>query len=400
LRLVNAADFDLLYDVVGLSRATAYAIAYADERPIRSLAALDALPHVGPIAFDRLKRNAVALGYGPGLAEEYPPDGEDAAIARTIEVIGRQMAARYPSGRMLRNQHAKAHGCVQATFIVGEEVPDALRQGVFATPAEYPAWVRFSNGDSVLKADKDKDVRGFAVKVIGVLGFQVLPEEADSETQDFLLINHPTLMVRNVLSYADFTERAASGNQFSILSYFLGLNPADWEVRGLKNLLAMVGHEVASPLETRYWSTTPYLLGSDAVKYSAVPCQGGTPMPESPSENYLHEALAAHLSRDWACFELQVQLQTDPQAMPIEDPTVEWSESRSPFVTVARVEIPPQGFASPEQQDECENFSFTPWHAIDEHRPLGGINRARRDVYRAMAAQRRERSGASTAEPR
>ena len=39
----------------------------------------------------------------------------------------------------------------------------------------------------------------------------------------------------------------------------------------------------------------------------------------------------------------------------------------------------------------CEQLSFNPWHALADHRPLGDFNRARRSIYDAMAAFRRDR---------
>ena len=39
----------------------------------------------------------------------------------------------------------------------------------------------------------------------------------------------------------------------------------------------------------------------------------------------------------------------------------------------------------------CERMSFNPWNALPDHRPLGDFNRARREIYRAMAAFRLER---------
>jgi hypothetical protein len=56
---------------------------------------------------------------------------------------------------------------------------------------------------------------------------------------------------------------------------------------------------------------------------------------------------------------------------------------------VAEIRIPTQvvdGAAG-----SCEELSFNPWHTRPDHRPLGGFNRARRDIYRAMAAFRRQR---------
>jgi len=84
-----------------------------------------------------------------------------------------------------------------------------------------------------------------------------------------------------------------------------------------------------------------------------------------------------------------IQLQGDPGSMPIEDPTVKWD---SPFIRVATIKIPNQVFDLPEQQLYGENLSFTPWHSIEAHRPLGGVNRARKLVYEQIAKFRRQRN--------
>jgi hypothetical protein len=400
LRLVNRADYATLYDKAGLTRWPARAIADAP-KPIKTLAALDDISWVGPHTFYKLKTFAIENGYGPALGEEYAPDGEAKAIDQTMLAMSGIMLKKYASGAMPRGQHAKGHGCVQATFEVDANVPSALKAGVFAQAGSFRAIARFSNGDSMVKADSEKDVRGLAIKLVGVPGTKILPEEANATTQDFLLINHPTLMVRNVLTYADFINRANSSNQFSILTFFLSLNIADWELRGLSTLLSMISHKVANPLDARYFSTTPSKLGATAVKYSARPCTAAPAamVPANPGPNFLREALQGQLRTEDACFEFLVQPQTDARAMPIEDPTIEWSEQKSPFVKVATLRIPAQTFDTPEQNTACENLTYTPWHSLEAHRPLGGINRARKAVYHAISVLRHGRNGAPRVEP-
>ena len=39
-----------------------------------------------------------------------------------------------------------------------------------------------------------------------------------------------------------------------------------------------------------------------------------------------------------------------------------------------------------------ENMSFSPWHALEEHRPLGGINEARRRIYRDLSKFRHDQN--------
>jgi hypothetical protein len=85
--------------------------------------------------------------------------------------------------------------------------------------------------------------------------------------------------------------------------------------------------------------------------------------------------------------------------MPVEDATVEWDEAVSPFRTVAQIEIPPQSFESPQRLAFCENLAFNPWRSLPEHRPLGGINRVRKDLYQELAEFRHQRNGVTYTEP-
>ncbi|HEX3990418.1 MAG TPA: hypothetical protein VHX39_04515, partial [Acetobacteraceae bacterium] len=91
--------------------------------------------------------------------------------------------------------------------------------------------------------------------------------------------------------------------------------------------------------------------------------------------------------------------QTDAYTMPIEDPGIAWNEADSPFLKVAALTIPAQIFDSAERVEFGDNLSFNPWRCLAEHRPLGGISRARRQVYQALSKFRHEHNGVMQAEP-
>lgn len=55
----------------------------------------------------------------------------------------------------------------------------------------------------------------------------------------------------------------------------------------------------------------------------------------------------------------------------------------SPLVYVGDIVMPPQTFDTPEQRAACDQLSFSPWHSLPAHKPMGHINRARRWVYEA-----------------
>ena len=78
--------------------------------------------------------------------------------------------------------------------------------------------------------------------------------------------------------------------------------------------------------------------------------------------------------------------------MPIEDTSIEWQTSDAPFETVARINVPAQDFDTPRQNLTCDNLSFNPWHGIEAHRPIGGINRLRKAVYESVSEYRHSRN--------
>lgn len=298
-----------------------------------------------------------------------------------------------------RDAHPKAHGCVRAEFRVEPDLPPALAQGAFVPGATYRAWIRFSNGNSDPdRAGIRRDARGMAIKLTGVPGEKLLASERDATTQDFVLISHPAFFADDPSRYLKLIERATSRNPLKVALASLALG-----FKGAWIAAKLASKRIASPLETRYWSSVPSRLGAgegrQAVKYSARPSGAlSTTIPDDPGSNYLREAMARTLAERDASFDFLVQPRSGP-SMNVEDSMTEWPEDEAPFFKVATILIPRQVFTSPEQDVFCENLSFTPWHALPEHRPLGGVNRVRRVVYESISTFRHELNGATRREP-
>lgn len=326
------------------------------------------------------------------LAVETIPPGEAAIVESLLQQFRSEAVANNQSGRMHRAAHAKLHGLVKAEFIVLANLPPECRVGVFANAHTYPAWIRFSNSDGTLRPDHAKDVRGMAIKLMGVAGDKLLTNELTEQTQDFILISAPVFISRGVRQF-DALARALFGSLWAKLAYLLTHWRTLW-------LLIKLLKRFANPLQIRYFSSTPYLFGQHAVKYAVTPLfEVADSIPDKPSDDYLRAALVNQLKAGEALFDFCVQFQTDARAMPIEDPRVEWSESASPFRKLATIRILQQDCDSPQQRAFAENLSFTPWHALPEHRPLGGINRARKLIYEAMSTFRHGRNQAPRREP-
>jgi hypothetical protein len=315
----------------------------------------------------------------PGLAEETVAPDETRLTAEFIAFLEEVSLKRHPSGVVPRFNQGRAAGCVDAELIVPDGLPPALRVGLFATPATYRARIRFASATS--QSDQDRDVRGMSIKVSGLNGANLTPGESH---QDFILNSYPVMMVGATREFLALLRAVEAGGARAAL-FFLS--------RPRAAAVAFASRQHAtSHLELPYWSTTPYLFGAGrAVKYIARPSSPRTTPPPSPlTAGYLSERLAAHLAHEEARFDFFVQFQTDSRRMPIEDASVEWRERDSPYLRVAQIRIPVQTVDAPSAAS-CEELSFNPWHALAEHRPLGGFNRARRDIYRAMASFRQQR---------
>ncbi len=325
----------------------------------------------------------------------------EAAIAKelsaNIESVIRQ---QYRAGPALRDAHPKAHGCVQAEFQVLDDLPATLAKGMFVPGRTYQAWMRFSNGASdASRADAKRDARGVAIKVLGVPGTKLLEDESSATTQDFILINHPVFFATDPSRYLSFIQDANSSNFARKL-----LIPFDLGAKGTLIALQTRGSRITNPLQVRYWSMVPYQLGLGvdrvAVKYSVRACSPQVdPMPKRPAHNFLREALRRTLDSEDACMEFLLQQRTSA-AMDVEDSRIEWTESQAPFRKVATIRIPRQTFDTADQNAMCENLSFTPWHSLPDHKPLGITNRLRKGIYARISRVRHEMNGTQREERR
>lgn len=318
---------------------------------------------------------------------ESVPDDEATAVATITEMISTRLRATAQPGLAARDAHPKAHGCVAAMLQILDNLPNNLSQGLFASVANYPCWVRFSNGSGTPQPDKLGDGRGMAIKVMNVAASR-------STTQDFVMINNPVFFVRNARDYIDY-QSATNQVRF----FFPGFNPFHFRLHELFAALEITRRIVSNPLNVQYYSMTPYLLGDEACKFSCRPLGAPSAAVSRSSPNFLHDNLVAALESRDAMFELCVQLRNDAASMPIEDPTIAWSEHISPFIPVAHLTISKQIFDTPERAAFGEALSFTPWHGLDAHRPLGGINRVRRVVYEAISALRHDLNHVTRVEP-
>lgn len=326
------------------------------------------------------------------------PVDEAEDIDRIIAVLRASLEQHLEkTGQYRRDVHVKAHGCARAEFRVPANLPPELAQGLFARPATYSGFVRFSNSAPWVLPDALPDGRGLAIQVEDVPGERISLAGTSASTQDFVMVNHPTFIARDAKDYLRLEEaRLKTRDQPLVLGATLlsrAWKSSSWRWRAILAAARIAGQAPANPANYTYFSMVPIRFGRHIAKYRVLPGTRHGSSLRATAESLLHRdalrrLLAESLSSQELAFEFQVQLCTSQRTMPIEDATVEWPERESPYRTVAHLILPQQDLSRHLGAQNCDRRSFNVWNALVEHRPLGGINRARRLAYSVSAKWR------------
>jgi hypothetical protein len=256
------------------------------------------------------------------------------------------------------------------------------------------------DGENLLDGERDPSINllgagdehlldGKSDSSVEIVGEYMLDGKSDLHTVDFITISFDSFFAKNVKELYFFTKAFFSGMLGRLLYFFNPFNPHI----GTFLSIFKSAQRHTSPLDVRYWSMTPYLFGTRAVKYSVRPWEHTkATIAKKPTPNYLRENMRTQLAFDTFYFDFMVQFQSDPYTMPIEDPMVSWDERASPFRKLATIVIPPQNFDRAAPMEFGEKLVYNPWRCLPEHRPLGGINRSRKKVYEVTSTFRKKRN--------
>ena len=249
------------------------------------------------------------------------------------------------------------------------------------------------------KDDTKTDIQGFALKIIGVPGKKLIDEGTqESNGFDLLLANVPFFLAKDVKEYNEQ----------------LSLNSPDIDIftkgRILFTVLPRLNRAIGmsktqNPFSDIYSSVSTYQIEQNMVNYRAVPCANQTHMAGPEGATKFRTAMQLSMTQgNGACFELEARKALTPSYLMAEDVTKTWEEhittalekvpeakgnsvfekTIGPWVSLGQISFPVQTFESEGQMNFCEAMSFNPWRTLPEMRPLGGLNRARKSVYKAV----------------
>ena len=311
-----------------------------------------------------------------------------------------------------RDAHAKSHGALKGELQIYDDLPPHLAQGLFAAPRTFPIIVRFSTAPGDIQSDAVSAFRGISIKAIGVEGEKVLEAERDALTQDFLLVNHPTIPAGDVATYlkAQLKQEKKAGLPEETTTL------ASKAMKSVNEVVMKVGGEITPDvvgsnkpqthiLGETFFSMAAHRYGDYIAKINAKPLSESL-MPfvgehvDTSDPSILLHLVTEFFADNSAEYEIGVQLCTDLEKMPVEDASVEWDEKISPYLPVAKIVIPAQEAYTPARRVFVdEKLSFNPWHSLPAHRPLGSIQRVRVKVYEASTKFRHEMNQQPRIEP-
>ena len=348
------------------------------------------------------------LPYAPAIEQPAP---DEAATERRLRAAMRRIQGTTwrDYGHAVRPVHAKSHAILQGEMEIPAGLPPEYAQGIFARPGRHEVILRLSTNPGDVLDDDISSPRGMAIKVLGVKGERLAGSEGS--TQDFVMVNAPAFAAPGPAEFAGNLDLLAAttdtgqGWKKALSAALRGAAALGLEHPAVKTL---GGHPLTHPLGETFHTTTPFRHGGHVAKYSLAPATPALqalkdqPVDLAGRPNGLREAAIAFLAEHGGEWEFRAQLWRDAEAMPIEDASVEWPEAASPHVAIARIRVWPQpAWSEARARQVDDGLSFSPWHGIADHRPLGAVNRARRHAYGDAARFRGARSGCPVAhEPR
>jgi len=329
------------------------------------------------------------------------PDNEDSLIEQIVEIF-RSSTDKLAddSSPWLRQAHVKQHACMRATLDITNSQP-AFQSGVFTSGASYKVFVRWSNGAGPGFAtgftgprnDALPDNRAIAIKLLGVQGPKMIPEESDAETQDFLFTTSQAAFLKDASQALDFFSATAKGTVAQ--GAYLAAHPS----LAAKYALDTPAEGLVKDLATStFYSNAPNRFGSTYAKFKLQACDGNPSKFTVPLlTNYYHDRWAKDINAGDICYGFYVQLYNNDGTTPLEDGTAVWKTAWTRLGTLTFDSN--QSWGNDAQEETCENYSFNPWHTIQAHEPIGGIQRVRKAVYTEMGKLRAQFGGFPFAEP-
>lgn len=264
------------------------------------------------------------------------------------------------------------------------------RTGFFAEPGVYEAIVRINVAEHgavrvSLRVDvpESMEVLEGSELVSAKPGYKQVDFLMAEEFKQFFVPSVPTLLAAASVGEAP-SVRGVVGNLKGLLRAVRGIN---YSKQNLNIAQGIFGKN--------YYAGLPFKIGAGAAKFGLQACQSdvlsetvvaGLPKPgESMTgkESEVTDMYRANFNVQKTKvtgpkWDFVVQVAKHHPSHKIEIGDSRWNEDVSPYVAVGSLQI-----LTEEKPILDPNLKFNPWNQLRAHEPLGPLNLARRDIYRA-----------------
>ena len=310
--------------------------------------------------------------------KEKPHKKEIEFSEKILSLFNHALFKKYGEKRFQRGLHAKSLGLVSAEVQISDNIPLNLKFGILAAPKRYLAWVRFTNASPTIALDSSRGARGMAIKILDVGGPTLEPDDL-GQTQDILLTNNQVIFPGRVQHHYNALKVIFISRIYFLSTIFRTITGLFRFLRGQI--------KIESVLNISYFSGTPYLMGPlHAIKWMVRPDKIIPIDKKLLGKNFLRAQLKDTLEKQDVSFGLYIQVQGNQEKESIEHSGNLWKGS---FIRVGTITLLKETGSDENRLDLEKTIQFSPWHSLEDHRPLGGINRLRREVYKQLSRIRK-----------
>lgn len=296
----------------------------------------------------------------------------------------------------MRGTHVKTQAIAKGTLSIEPNLPEELAYGI-ASPENasktHDIAIRFANEPSFLQDDRAPGPRGCGMKVFDVNGTFISPEGSKTHTQDFTFNNAPILELRDVSTTVEIFHIRES--------HFREPEKIEPELRKRKDKdLQLAPAQLPNQhfLSYTMYSQAAYRWGPYVAKYALFPTgeyQAALEKSHQITDDSSPEQHSQWL-KEWfgdihdATYDFRVQLCQSIGRQPVEDASVQWDETAFPFRTIGKVVLPvgQDVFSAERRLFWDDSMKLNVWYGLEEHRPLGSVQRLRKELYNRSQAFR------------
>ncbi|WP_312994125.1 catalase [Chryseobacterium flavum] len=279
-----------------------------------------------------------------------------------------------------RNAHAKTYAVVKATFLIDQNIPEALKH--FFDKEKFDLTIRFSNAHLKIKNSKrDIPAYGFAVQI---------KDENGGLLANYPLVNFPLFPINSVSTFLKlFTAVNRSyitkwnGLYTAAIQVFKTI-PSVLNTSFIKNVMKLFRKRHDFILSFDYYSIGAYRLGDHMIKIKISPKYIDRNIGKKQKTK---EALKDYLQNNDFTADVLIQFCYNLKDQPINKLNVEWKNS--PFIKVGEVKINKDSLLDT-RNCNIELLSFNPFESKVFFQPVGKIQKLRDEAYKVSVQTRRK----------